>query len=109
MTPNPHHAEFLKSNREHILMLTIHGVHEWKVVPGLQDTGGQNVFVNQFSSALEKFGYKITIVNRGGYSHPRTGEEQKGLHYKDKYQRILYLDDGLNQFVRREDMCDRVP
>ncbi len=109
MTPNPLHAEFLKSNREHILMLTIHGVHEWKVVPGLQDTGGQNVFVNQFSSALEKFGYKITIVNRGGYSHPRTGEEQKGLHYKDKYQRILYLDDGLNQFVRKEDMCDRVP
>jgi len=90
-------------------MLTIHGVHEWKVVPGLQDTGGQNVFVNQFSSALEKFGYKITIVNRGGYYHPRTGDEQKGIHYKDKYQRILYLDDGLDQFIRKEDMCDRVP
>ena len=90
-------------------MLTIHGVHEWKVVPGLQDTGGQNVFVNQFSSALEKFGYKITIVNRGGYAHPRTGDDQKGLHYKDKYQRILYLDDGLDQFVRKEDMCDQVP
>lgn len=90
-------------------MLTTHGVHEWKVVPGLQDTGGQNVYVNQFSSALEKFGYKVTIVNRGGYSHPRTGEEQKGLHYKDKYQRILYLDDGLDQFVRKEDMCERVP
>jgi D-inositol-3-phosphate glycosyltransferase len=90
-------------------MLTTHGVHEWKVVPGLQDTGGQNVFVNQFSSALEKFGYKITIVNRGGYFHPRTGEIQKGLHYKDEHQRILYLDDGLDQFVRKEDMCDRVP
>lgn len=90
-------------------MLTIHGVHEWKVVPGLQDTGGQNVFVNQFSSALEKFGYKITIVNRGGYSHPRTGKPQQGLHYKDHHQRILYLDDGLDQFVRKEDMCDRVP
>ncbi len=90
-------------------MLSTHGVHEWKVVPGLQDTGGQNVFVNQFSSALEKFGYKITIVNRGGYSHPRTGEIQKGLHYKDEHQRILYLEDGLDQFVRKEDMCDRVP
>ena len=90
-------------------MLTLHGVHEWKVVPGLQDTGGQNVFVNQFSAALSKFGYKITIVNRGGYLHPRTGDFQKGLQYKDSYQRILYLDDGLDQFVRKEDMSDRFP
>lgn len=109
MKTKNHHGRFLKSNREHILMLTTHGVHEWKVVPGLQDTGGQNVFVNQFSSALEKFGYKITIVNRGGYLHPRTGEPQRGIHYKDEHQRILYLDDGLDQFVRKEDMCERVP
>lgn len=109
MKKNQHHAEFLKSDREHVMMLTTHGVHEWKVVPGLKDTGGQNVFVNQFSSALEKVGYRITIVNRGGYSHPRTGELQKGLHYKDNHQRILYLDDGQDQFVRKEDMCERVP
>jgi len=88
-------------------MLSVHGVHEWQVVPGLQDTGGQNVFVNQFSTALEKSGYKITIVNRGGYPHPRTGEIQTGLHYKDKHQRILYLEDGYEKFVRKEDMGDR--
>ncbi len=88
-------------------MLSVHGVHEWQVVPGLQDTGGQNVFVNQFSLALEKFGYKITIINRGGYAHPRTGKPQSGLHYKDNHQRILYLDDGLDEFVRKEDMGDR--
>lgn len=90
-------------------MLSIHGVHEWQVVPGLQDTGGQNVFVNQFSTALERSGYRITIVNRGGYSHPRTGEVQTGLHYKDSHQRILYLDDGFDQFIRKEDMGDRFP
>ncbi len=57
MKTSPYHNQFLESQRDHILMLSIHGVHEWNVVPGLQDTGGQNVFVNQFSSALEKKGY----------------------------------------------------
>ena len=88
-------------------MLSIHGVHEWKVVPGLMDTGGQNVFVNQFSDALAKHDFKITIVNRGGYKHPKTGVIQSGLSYKDKCQRILYLEDGHNKFVRKEDMGDQ--
>jgi len=90
-------------------MLTIHGMHEWEVVPGLQDTGGQNVFVNQLSGALRKKGYKITIANRGGYTHLRTGNPQSGLRYKDSFQRILYLEDGLAEFVRKEDMADRFP
>jgi hypothetical protein len=33
----------------HVLQITNHGVHEWSVVPGLPDTGGQNVYVNQFT------------------------------------------------------------
>jgi len=109
MILNSHHKKFLESSRDHILMLSVHGVHEWKVVPGLHDTGGQNVFVNQFSSALEKKGFKVTIVNRGGYKHPSTGEPQIGLHYKGKHQRILYLEDGLDDFVRKEDMGDQIP
>ena len=90
-------------------MLTIHGVHEWQVVPGLQDTVGQNVFVNQFSAALSRCGFKITVVNRGGYPHPRNGRSQAGLCYLDENQRILYLDDGLPEIVRKEDMGDRLP
>lgn len=101
--------EFQQSIRPHILMITNHGVHEWEVIPGLPDTGGQNVFVNQFSEALEKKGYRITIVNRGGFSHPVTGEPRTGIHYKDEHQRILYLDDGLPQFIHKEDMGDRLP
>lgn len=88
-------------------MLTIHGVHEWQVVPGLLDTGGQNVFVNQFSSALCKNGFRLTIVNRGGYRHPKTDLSQAGLCYLDENQRILYLDDGLPEIIRKEDMGDR--
>ena len=90
-------------------MITNHGIHQWQVIPGLPDTGGQNVFVNQFSEALTKFGYKITIVNRGGYPHPKDGEYQRGLCYKDEHQRILYLEDSRKEFVRKEDMHEQIP
>ena len=88
------HTEFISSNRSHVLMLTTHGIHQWRVIPGLQDTGGQNVFVNDFADELAQRGYKVTIVNRGGYKHPETGKLQSGIDYKNQYQRIVYLDDG---------------
>ncbi|MCK4899828.1 MAG: glycosyltransferase, partial [Anaerolineales bacterium] len=103
------HVAFLGSPRRHILMITNHGVHQWQVIPGLPDTGGQNVFVNQFAEALTKFGYKITIVNRGGYPHPSEGDYQRGLCYKDVHQRILYLEDSRKEFVRKEDMHEQIP
>lgn len=103
------HKAFLASLRKHVLMITNHGIHQWKIVPGLPDTGGQNVFVNQFAAALAELGFKITIVNRGGYPHPVTGEWRKGVRYKDDRQRILYLEDGLPEFVRKEDMDERIP
>ncbi len=101
-------TNFNQSPRPHILMLSTHGVHEWQVVPGLVDTGGQNVFVNQFTEELARQGFKITIANRGGYPHPVTKTLQKGVHYKDAQQRILYLEDGSDQFVRKEDMDSQV-
>jgi glycosyltransferase involved in cell wall biosynthesis len=103
------HKAFIASPRKHFLMITNHGIHQWEIIPGLPDTGGQNVFVNQFTQALANLGFKITIVNRGGYPHPVTGEWRRGIHYKDKHQRILYLEDGLQEFVRKEDMNGRMP
>jgi len=103
------HKAFLSSPRQHVLMITNHGIHQWEIIPGLPDTGGQNVFVNQFTEALAKMGFRITIVNRGGYPHPVTGERRTGLHYKDSHQRILYLEDGSAEFVRKEDMNERIP
>jgi glycosyltransferase involved in cell wall biosynthesis len=103
------HQSFLASPRKHVLMITNHGIHQWRVIPGLPDTGGQNVFVNQFTAALANQGLKITIVNRGGYPHPVTGEPRTGAHYKDEHQRILYLEDGIQAFVRKEDMGAHVP
>jgi glycosyltransferase involved in cell wall biosynthesis len=102
-----HHA-FLASPRKHVLMITNHGVHQWRVIPGLPDTGGQNVFVNQFTDTMAKLGFRITIVNRGGYVHPVSGAWRRGIRYKDEHQRILYLEDGLPEFVRKEDMAGRM-
>jgi glycosyltransferase involved in cell wall biosynthesis len=90
-------------------MITNHGIHQWEIIPGLPDTGGQNVFVNQFTAALAQQGFKITIANRGGYRHPITGEWREGLHYKDDHQRILYLKDGRDEFVPKEQMNQQAP
>jgi mannosylfructose-phosphate synthase len=104
-----YHEEFLNSHRRHILMITNHGIHQWKVISGLPDTGGQNVYVNQLTDTLADFGFKITIANRGGYPHPSTGDPRKGIHYKDGARRIVYLEDGAQKFVRKEDMKEHIP
>lgn len=103
-----YHQEFLASPRKHILNITNHGIHQWEIIPGLTDTGGQNVFVNQFSDSLADQGFKVTIINRGGYLHPISGEMRRGLHYKNAHERIFYLEDGVEQFVRKEDMEERI-
>ncbi len=90
-------------------MITNHGVHEWQVRPGLPDTGGQNRYVNQLTKTLSDFGYRVTIANRGGYPHPETGEMQRGVREKDDGCRIIYLEDGIDQFIRKEDMKERIP
>jgi glycosyltransferase involved in cell wall biosynthesis len=96
--------------RPHVLQITNHGVHEWQVVPGLPDTGGQNVYVNQFTEALISQGYRVTIANRGGYLHQATGQLQAGMvPHASGHARILYLDDGTPDFVRKEDMNDHLP
>jgi len=101
---------FESSGRRHILMITNHGVHEWDVVPGLPDTGGQNVYVNQFTEALIGMGYRVTIANRGGYPHPKTGRPQRGqVYHTSGHARIIYLEDGTDEFIRKEDMDDQLP
>ncbi|MGC9311082.1 MAG: glycosyltransferase, partial [Sediminispirochaetaceae bacterium] len=101
--------EFLEAEKKHILMITNHGIHQWDVITSLPDTGGQNVYVNQLTDVLKDFGYKITIVNRGGYQHPQTGETRTGFRYKNAYERIFYVEDSTRDFVRKEDMKEQIP
>ncbi len=94
----------------HILQITNHGLHEWQVTPGLPDTGGQNVYVNHLSAALVRLGHRVTIVNRGGYPHPLTGEMHTGVvPALDGRAQIVYLTDSTSSFVRKEDMEAQVP
>jgi glycosyltransferase involved in cell wall biosynthesis/galactose-1-phosphate uridylyltransferase len=106
---DPTHQAFTQFQGPHILMITNHGVHQWDVVPGLPDTGGQNLFVNMCTAALASLGFQVTIANRGGYAHPVTGEMQVGLRYKDARQRIVYLEDDKPEFIRKEDMDEQTP
>ncbi|MCA1807874.1 MAG: glycosyltransferase [Lentisphaerae bacterium] len=103
------HEEFLASKRRHVLMITNHGIHEWEVVLGLPDTGGQCVYVNQLTAQLVREGFRVTILNRGGFPHPQTGDLREGLHYRDASSRILYLEDDVREFVRKEDMASQLP
>jgi glycosyltransferase involved in cell wall biosynthesis len=103
-------TDFFTAVGTHVLMITNHGVHEWQVVPGMPDTGGQNVYVNQFTEALIDQGYRVTIVNRGGYAHPETGKPQVGTVYHPSGRaRIMYIEDGTPEFVRKEDMDEQIP
>ena len=109
MGMNSTEKAFFNSNRKHVVNITNHGIHEWELTPGLQDTGGQNIFVNEFAEELVRKNCKVTIINRGGFPHPETGVLQTGTHFKNPYQRIFYLEDNYPEFVRKEDMGERIP
>jgi glycosyltransferase involved in cell wall biosynthesis len=102
------HGRFSGSRRRHVLQITNHGIHQWDIIPGLPDTGGQNVFVNHLTTALARLGLRITVANRGGYPHPVTGEPRQGLHYRDDRRRIIYLRDSRPEFVAKEEMASLV-
>lgn len=94
----------------HILQITNHGLHEWQVTPGLPDTGGQNVYVNELSAALVRLGHRVTITNRGGYPHPLTGQSRAGeVTGLGGNASIVYLSDDVPMFVRKEDMAAQLP
>ncbi|MBN1264638.1 MAG: glycosyltransferase [Anaerolineales bacterium] len=100
---------FEQSQRTHIVMVTNHGMHNWNIVPGLPDTGGQNVFVNQLSQALADSGCRVTVFNRGGYPHPTTGDFREGILYRDKHQRLVFLTDNTPNFIPKEQMAPHIP
>lgn len=94
----------------HILQITNHGLHDWQVVPGLPDTGGQNVYVNEVTDSLVRLGHRVMIVNRGGYPHPSTGELRTGSSERPEGgARLVYLTDTAPEFVRKEDMASQLP
>jgi len=107
------HKAFRRSLRRHILLITNHGCHA-PTIEVTTDTAGQNFYVNDFAHALVRFGYKISILNRGGYPHPVTGKCHRGIVYYDDvwgkwgiYCRIMYLEDEDKSFIEKEKMTTR--
>ena len=99
---------FDKSRRKHILVITNHGCHS-PVLEVTTDTGGQNFYVNDLSKTLVTLGYKVTILNRGGYRHPLNKKSHKGIIYysrlwkkKGDHCRLIYLEDGEKRFIPKE-------
>ena len=91
-------------------MITNHGCHS-PVIELTTDTGGQNFYINDLSNALVRLGYKVTILNRGGYNHPVTNKLQKGIVYYDKiwgkigqFCRLIYLEDSQKRFITKENL-----
>lgn len=95
---------FHESRRPHILMVTNHGIHDWEVRSGLRDTGGQNHYVNALSETLAQLGFRVTTMNRGGFPDPLTKKRREGSLFKDAHQRIVYLEGGGDEFLRKEDL-----
>lgn len=92
-------------------MITNHGCHS-PTITVTTDTGGQNFYVNDLAKALVQLGYKVSILNRGGYRHPTTKKSHKGIIYYDsvwkkslgKFCRLIYLEDKEKRFIRKESL-----
>lgn len=87
-----------------LLLVTWHGIHELDMYPGLPDTGGQNIYVQNLAEVIhDHFDCRVTILNRGGFEHPYTGRLREG--YTKDPQRELYVlhgTDGVRTFLRKE-------
>ncbi len=94
----------LPAKLEDVLMITWHGIHELEVFPGLPDTGGQNVYVQNLAEAIhDLYDARVITLNRGGFPHPYTARMRQGLT-KDPRREvyILHASDEIPAFVRKE-------
>lgn len=87
-----------------VLLVTWHGIHELEIYPGLPDTGGQNIYVQNMAQVIhDVYHYRVTVLNRGGYPHPYTGRMRNG-YTKDPARElfVLHAADAIGNFVRKE-------
>ena len=63
-----------------VLLITWHGIHELDIFPGLPDTGGQNIYVQNMAQQIhDSLGCRVTVLNRGGFVHPYTERMREGM------------------------------
>lgn len=87
-----------------VLLITWHGIHELEVTPGLPDTGGQNVYVQNMAERIhDVYKCRVIVLNRGGYLHPYT-KRMREKYTKDPEREVyvLHARDEIDGFVRKE-------
>lgn len=87
-----------------VLLITWHGIHELDIFPGLPDTGGQNIYVQNMAEQIhDLYGCRVTILNRGGFVHPYTERMREGTS-KDPTRElyVMHVADDVKAFVRKE-------
>lgn len=87
-----------------VLLITWHGIHELDIFPGLPDTGGQNIYVQNMAEQIhDLYDCRVTILNRGGFPHPYTGRMREGTS-KDPARElyVMHVADDIKSFVRKE-------
>ena len=95
---------FTDNKMKDILLITWHGIHELEIFPGLPDTGGQNIYVQNMAEVLhDNYDARVTILNRGGFSHPYTERIREG-YSKDPERElyVLHVADEVPAFMRKE-------
>jgi len=87
-----------------VLLITWHGIHELNIFPGLPDTGGQNIYVQNMAEVIhDLYGCRVTVLNRGGFTHPYTERMREG-YSKDPERElyVLHVADDVPAFLRKE-------
>jgi len=95
----------LKANElKEVLLVTWHGIHELEIFPGLPDTGGQNIYVENMARMIhDLYGPRVIILNRGGFTHPYTERMREGMSKDpDREVYVLHVADEIPAFVRKE-------
>ena len=87
-----------------VLIITWHGIHELDIFPGLPDTGGQNIYVQNMAEKIhDQYECRVTILNRGGFVHPYTERMREGsLKDPERELYVLHVNDGVDAFLRKE-------
>ena len=91
-------------NIKEVLLITWHGIHELEIFPGLPDTGGQNIYVQNMGEKIhDLYDARVTILNRGGFTHPYTERMREGYTKDpDRELYVLHVADEVPAFLRKE-------
>jgi len=99
-------AAFRGCDRPDVMLITNHGYAGVEVpVGGAADTGGQVFYVNSLALALDRLGYRVTIVARGGFPHFGSERLRTSEQFLSDHVRYLFVPGGGPEFIRKEEIA----